>query len=123
MAKASLLVLKVLILLLCFGWLSLWLLKPTQLWTKKWHGAEESASTTVFSYNGTDFVFFQKLSEEIKKKFPFLPLTRKKYHMEFFVGLDFAVYTFPVIAVAIIGFVYLELKPREPRSRYKHTQM
>ncbi|KAM7475490.1 hypothetical protein LguiB_022733 [Lonicera macranthoides] len=83
MAKASLLILKVLILLLCFGWLSLWLLKPTQLWTKKWRQAEERASTTVFGYN----------------------------------GLDFAVYTFPVIAVAIIGFVYLELKPREPRSR------
>ena len=32
-------------------------------------------------------------------------------------GLDFAVYTFPLIAVAIIGLIYLDLKGREPSSR------
>ncbi|KAK9278533.1 hypothetical protein L1049_028102 [Liquidambar formosana] len=77
------LVLKVLMILICAGWVSLWLLKPTELWTRKWKGAEDSAKTTVFGYY----------------------------------GLDFAVYTFPVIAVAIIGFVYLDLQPKEPRRR------
>jgi hypothetical protein len=38
-------------------------------------------------------------------------------HSGYFAGLDFAVYTFPVIALAIIGLVYLDLKTREPRSR------
>lgn len=36
---------------------------------------------------------------------------------EYFTGLDFAVYTLPVILVAIIGLVYLKLKPEEQRSR------
>ncbi|XP_059657968.1 ferric reduction oxidase 8, mitochondrial [Cornus florida] len=75
--------LRVLMILICAGWVSVWILKPTQLWTRKWKGAEGSATTTVFGYN----------------------------------GLDFAVYTFPVIALAMVGFVYMELKPREPRSR------
>ncbi|KAF5933053.1 hypothetical protein HYC85_029224 [Camellia sinensis] len=84
MASTSLLViLKLLMILLCAGWISLWLLKPTDLWATKWKGAEDNASNTVFGYN----------------------------------GLDLAVYTFPVIAVAIIGFIYLELKPKDQRSR------
>ncbi|CAK9137552.1 unnamed protein product [Ilex paraguariensis] len=83
MARASLSILKLVMIIICAGWISLWLLKPTELWTRKWHGAEESARTTAFGYN----------------------------------GLDFAVYTFPVIALAIIGFVYLELKPRELSRR------
>ncbi|GFP90764.1 ferric reduction oxidase 8 mitochondrial [Phtheirospermum japonicum] len=32
-------------------------------------------------------------------------------------GLDFAVYTFPVIALAIIGFIYVELNRRKTRNR------
>lgn len=46
-------------------------------------------------------------------------------------GLNFAVFTFPVIAIAIVGFIYLELKQKEPTSRYafylqyicKHTNV
>lgn len=84
MAKASILaVLKVLMIFICAGWVSLWILKPTELWTRKWKGAEDSARTTWFGYY----------------------------------GIDFAVYTFPVIALAMIGFAYLSLQPREPRSR------
>lgn len=70
MAKASLLVLKVAMILISLGWVSLWLLKPTQLWTRKWHAAEESASTTVFSYNGTTLTSLEvylKRSLEAKK--------------------------------------------------------
>ncbi|KAI8543758.1 hypothetical protein RHMOL_Rhmol08G0242900 [Rhododendron molle] len=78
-----LVVLKLLMILVFSGWVSLWLLKPTEVWTQKWKGAEEGATTTVFGYN----------------------------------GLDFAVYSFPLIALAIIGFIYLELKQKEPRSR------
>ncbi|KAK3227940.1 hypothetical protein Dsin_007802 [Dipteronia sinensis] len=84
MARATLIaVLKVLMILILAGWISLWILKPTNLWTKTWKQAEESARSTVFGYY----------------------------------GLDFAVYTFPVIALAVIGFVYLHMLPREPRSR------
>ncbi|RVW52928.1 Ferric reduction oxidase 8, mitochondrial [Vitis vinifera] len=68
MAKATLLILKLLMILICAGWITLWILKPTQLWTKKWHTAEDSARTTVFGYY----------------------------------GLNFVVYTFPVIALAAI---------------------
>lgn len=77
MGNTILVILKLLMILISLGWVSLWLLKPTQFWTRKWRGAEEIAATTVFDYN----------------------------------GLDFAVYTFPVLAVAILGFIYLELKP------------
>nr|XP_023900422.1 ferric reduction oxidase 8, mitochondrial [Quercus suber]POE50795.1 ferric reduction oxidase 8, mitochondrial [Quercus suber] len=84
MAKSILLaILKASMILIFTGWIALWLLKPTDLWTRKWKGAEESARTTVFGYY----------------------------------GLDFAVYTFPLIAVAIIGLVYLDLKGGEPSSR------
>ncbi|KAK6249557.1 hypothetical protein SCA6_003562 [Theobroma cacao] len=84
MGKASILtVLKVLMVLISTGWISLWLLKPTNFWTRKWKGAEASAQDTVFGYY----------------------------------GLDFAVYTFPVIALAMIGLVYLNLQPWEHRSR------
>ncbi|KAK2663669.1 hypothetical protein Ddye_002243 [Dipteronia dyeriana] len=84
MARATLIaVLKVLMILILAGWISLWILKPTNLWTKTWKQAEDSARSTVFGYY----------------------------------GLDFVVYTFPVIALAVIGFVYLHMLPREPRSR------
>lgn len=55
MAKATLLILKLLMILICAGWITLWILKPTQLWTKKWHTAEDSARTTVFGYYGMKF--------------------------------------------------------------------
>ncbi|CAH2075704.1 unnamed protein product [Thlaspi arvense] len=84
MAITSLLVvLKFLMILFSAGWVLLWLLKPTEVWTRKWKEAEESATATVFGYN----------------------------------GLNFAVYTFPVIALAMAGIIYLELTRKEPRSR------
>ncbi|KAF8399776.1 hypothetical protein HHK36_015646 [Tetracentron sinense] len=89
MAKATLLVLKLLMILISTGWVCVWLLKPTELWTKSWHKAEESAGKTVFGYN----------------------------------GLDFAVYTFPVIAVAMIGFVYLHLYAKESRSKQMRSSI
>ncbi|KAI3454435.1 hypothetical protein Pfo_011098 [Paulownia fortunei] len=79
----SLLILKLLLILIFAGWVSLWVLKPTEFWTRKWKEAEDKATATVFGYN----------------------------------GLDFVVYTFPVIALAIIGFINLELKQRESRDR------
>ncbi|XP_040987338.1 ferric reduction oxidase 8, mitochondrial [Juglans microcarpa x Juglans regia] len=88
MAKAILLAItKVSMILLFSGWISLWLLKPTQLWTRKWKGAEETARSTVLGYY----------------------------------GLDFLVYTFPLIALAITGLVYLDLKAREPKNRQGRT--
>ncbi|KAK3037532.1 hypothetical protein RJ639_030340 [Escallonia herrerae] len=79
MAKASPSLLLVMMILICAGWVSLWLLKPTDLWTRKWHGAEEAATSTVFGYN---------------------------------------VYSFPAIAVAITGLIYMQLKPKEKGSRH-----
>jgi len=53
MAKAILLaLLKVLMIIIFAGWIALWLLKPTNLWTRKWKGAEDSARHTVFGYYG-----------------------------------------------------------------------
>ncbi|KAL0417185.1 UNVERIFIED_CONTAM: Ferric reduction oxidase 8, mitochondrial [Sesamum latifolium] len=85
MRQMSCLVLKLLLILILSGWVSLWVLKPTEFWTRKWKKAEEKATASVFGYN----------------------------------GLDFVVYTFPVIAMAIIGFIYLEVKQKEPRTRQR----
>nr|GMD33001.1 ferric reduction oxidase 8, mitochondrial isoform X1 [Ipomoea batatas]GMD36224.1 ferric reduction oxidase 8, mitochondrial isoform X1 [Ipomoea batatas] len=79
MAKASLFILKLLLILVSTAWVSLWILKPTEVWTRTWKAAEEKASASVFGYN----------------------------------GLCFAVYSFPVVAFAIISFVYLEQKEKE----------
>ncbi|XP_019243624.1 PREDICTED: ferric reduction oxidase 8, mitochondrial isoform X2 [Nicotiana attenuata] len=83
MTKIPSFLLKLLLVLIFAGWVSLWLLKPTQLWTKSWKIAEAKASTSFLTQ----------------------------------AGLNFAVYTFPVIAIAIVGFIYLELKQKEPTSR------
>ncbi|KAL9375395.1 hypothetical protein Peur_032274 [Populus x canadensis] len=85
MAKAiQLAVLKVLMIIIFAGWIAVWIQKPTNLWTRKWKGAEDSSRYTVFGYY----------------------------------GLNFAVYTFPLISLTIIGLVYLNLVSREPpRSR------
>ncbi|XP_010248638.1 PREDICTED: ferric reduction oxidase 8, mitochondrial [Nelumbo nucifera] len=85
MTSILLTVLKVLMILIFASWVCLWLLKPTELWTKSWHKAEDSARNTFFGYN----------------------------------GLDFSVYSFPIIAVAIIGFIYMHLRAREPTRRQK----
>ncbi|PIN21202.1 Ferric reductase, NADH/NADPH oxidase [Handroanthus impetiginosus] len=77
------LILKLLLILIFAVWVSLWALKATEFWTRKWKQAEDKASSSVFGYN----------------------------------GLDFVVYTFPLIALAIVGFIYLKLKQREPRKR------
>ncbi|KAJ4712409.1 Ferric reduction oxidase [Melia azedarach] len=88
MGKTILLaVLKLLMILIVAGWISIWILKPTNLWTRKWRGAEDSARPTLFGYY----------------------------------GLNFAVNTFPVLALAIIGFVFLHLLPREPRIRRERS--
>ncbi|XP_047324837.1 ferric reduction oxidase 8, mitochondrial-like [Impatiens glandulifera] len=78
------LILKILMILIFAGWVSLWILKPTDLWSKKWKQAEHSSAKSVFSYN----------------------------------GLNFMVFSFPIIALAMIGFIYLELiiTSRESRS-------
>ncbi|XP_050376344.1 ferric reduction oxidase 8, mitochondrial [Argentina anserina] len=84
MARTTLLaVLKFLMALIFAAWVSLWLLKPTQFWTRKWKAAEDLARPTLFGYY----------------------------------GLNYAVYTFPLFALAIVGSVYLNLKPREPIKR------
>ncbi|XP_054804673.1 ferric reduction oxidase 8, mitochondrial [Prosopis cineraria] len=75
-------VLTYLMIIVCTVWTSLWVLKPTQLWTKRWKDAEDSANKTVFGYY----------------------------------GLNYAAYTFPIIAVTIIGLVFLDLKSGERRS-------
>ncbi|KAL3835237.1 hypothetical protein ACJIZ3_009973 [Penstemon smallii] len=83
MKETSLFILKLLLILIFAGWVSLWVLKPTEFWTRKWKEAEAKVIGSIFGYN----------------------------------GLDFVVFTFPLIAVAVIGFIYLELKQREPRKR------
>lgn len=53
MANCTPFVLRVVIVLIFAVWISLWLLKPTELWTRKWKSAEERATKTLFfSYNG-----------------------------------------------------------------------
>ncbi|KAL8244044.1 hypothetical protein R6Q59_010302 [Mikania micrantha] len=86
MAKSFLLLLlKFLMILLAIVWASIWVMKPTQIWTRKWKEAEEAARTTVFGSS----------------------------------GLDFVVYSFPIILCVMIGFVYLHFKPQEQRRRRK----
>ncbi|KAJ6339721.1 hypothetical protein OIU77_007629 [Salix suchowensis] len=81
MAKAiQLVVLKVLMIIIFGGWTAVWILKPTDLWTRKWKGAEDSSRHTEFGYY----------------------------------GLNFAVYTFPLIFLTMIGLVCLNLVSREP---------
>ncbi|GAV64603.1 Ferric_reduct domain-containing protein/FAD_binding_8 domain-containing protein/NAD_binding_6 domain-containing protein [Cephalotus follicularis] len=84
MARAPLLVvLKLWMIFVFAGWITLWLLKPTNLWTTKWKAAENKAMSTVFGYY----------------------------------GLNFVVYSFPIIVLAISGLIYMTLQPRQPRSR------
>ncbi|KAJ0829266.1 putative ferric-chelate reductase (NADH) [Helianthus annuus] len=87
MAKSVLLFLKVIIILLFLVWVSIWVMKPTQIWTRKWKEAEDAARTTVFGSN----------------------------------GLDFVVYSFPIIVSIMIGFVYLHFKPKEQRRRQRRS--
>uniref|UniRef100_A0A7N0VER0 FAD-binding FR-type domain-containing protein n=1 Tax=Kalanchoe fedtschenkoi TaxID=63787 RepID=A0A7N0VER0_KALFE len=84
MARAiHLSVLKVLMVLICVTGIALWLVKPTKLWTRIWHGAEDRARTTVFRYY----------------------------------GLNFSAYTFPIIALAIIVYLYVDLQPKRLKIR------
>ncbi|KAK9080522.1 hypothetical protein SSX86_000280 [Deinandra increscens subsp. villosa] len=88
MAKSFLLfLLKFLMILLAVVWVAIWVMKPTQIWTRKWKEAEDAAKATVFGPN----------------------------------GLDFAVYSFPIIASVMLGFVYLHFKPREQRGRRRRV--
>ncbi|KAI7727610.1 hypothetical protein M8C21_012990 [Ambrosia artemisiifolia] len=87
MSKSVLLLLKFLMILLAVVWVSIWVLKPTQIWTRKWKEAEDAARTTVFGSN----------------------------------GLDFVVYSLPVIFSVMIGFVYLHFKPKQQRRRQRRS--
>ena len=61
MAKAiQLVVLKVLMIIIFAGWTAVWILKPTNLWTRKWKGAEDSSRHTEFGYYG----MYKKISSE-----------------------------------------------------------
>ncbi|KAF3436937.1 hypothetical protein FNV43_RR19690 [Rhamnella rubrinervis] len=102
MAANTLLInlLKVLMILISAGWVSLWILKPTQLWTRKWKEAEDRSKTTVLDT--------MKIAIKV---------------MNTLVGLNFAVYTFPVIAVAILASIYLNLKQREPRRSQRRSSI
>lgn len=53
----SLLILKLLLVSIFAGWVSIWVLKPTEFWTEKWKGAEEKASASVFGYNGKCIIY------------------------------------------------------------------
>ncbi|XP_076916324.1 ferric reduction oxidase 8, mitochondrial-like [Bidens hawaiensis] len=87
MAKSFLLLLKFLMIILAVVWAFLWIMKPTQIWTRKWKEAEEAARTTILGSN----------------------------------GLDFVVYSFPIILSTIIGFVYQHLKTEEQRRRQRRS--
>ncbi|KFK26648.1 hypothetical protein AALP_AA8G275500 [Arabis alpina] len=76
MAKVlTLFVLRILMILLLTGWVSLWIIKPTTLWIQSWRQAEDTIKHTFIGYY----------------------------------GLNFAVFSFPPIALSIIGLIYLSL--------------
>ncbi|KAL8141981.1 hypothetical protein V2J09_015013 [Rumex salicifolius] len=81
-STTTLVLLRVLMALILSGWVCLWFLKPTDIWTKKWRKAETDLNKTIFRYN----------------------------------GLDFVVYTFPVVVVCILGQVLLYLQSKEPQN-------
>lgn len=122
MGKAAVVILlKVLMILLSTAWLSLWLLKPTNLWTRKWKAAESSARNTVFGYYGkylryseTQFFLYRYLFLSL---FSNMIVPVRINSQLYITGLDFTVYTFPVIAVAMIGLVYLKLQSWGQRNR------
>ncbi|KAK7389121.1 hypothetical protein VNO78_23953 [Psophocarpus tetragonolobus] len=51
-------IITLLIIFLFAGWVSLWLLKPTQIWTRKWKHLEDSANDTIFGYYGLSFTVY-----------------------------------------------------------------
>lgn len=59
MARATVLaLLKALMISVFASWVALWILKPTEMWTRKWKGAEDSARGTVFGYYGITLLAF-----------------------------------------------------------------
>eukprot|EP01018_Ginkgo_biloba_P025258 Gb_17654 [translate_table: standard] len=58
MAKAACLSLKVLMLVIFSGWVSLWIIKPTRFWTKLWYHVERKTSTPAFGYSGPVILLF-----------------------------------------------------------------
>ncbi|KAG9446488.1 hypothetical protein H6P81_012616 [Aristolochia fimbriata] len=78
--------LRLLMVLILGGWLCVWVLQPTELWKKWWHGAEDKASSTIFGYY----------------------------------GLHFAIFSLPIIVLAILGFLYLHFFNQLPSNR-RHT--
>ncbi|KAK1407217.1 hypothetical protein QVD17_38831 [Tagetes erecta] len=89
MAKSFHLFLKFLMIILALVWVSIWVMKPTQIWTRKWKRAEDAAKTTRIGSN----------------------------------GLDFVVYSFPIIGSVMVGFVYLHYKPKEQRGRSRRRSL
>ncbi|XP_021733549.1 ferric reduction oxidase 8, mitochondrial-like isoform X1 [Chenopodium quinoa] len=84
MAKIVLLaLLRTLLILIFLVCIILWFLKPTKIRTKNWKKVEDGMQTTIFKYNGVDFV----------------------------------VYTFPIILLAMIGLVYMYMQPMRSIKR------
>ncbi|ONK58795.1 uncharacterized protein A4U43_C09F16720 [Asparagus officinalis] len=77
--------LKILIGLILGAWCCVWILKPTQLWKKSWHKAEDWADST---FTGES-------------------------------GINVLVFCFPLLAVAVLGYIYLHLYAKEGRIRKK----
>lgn len=125
MAEVFLLVvLKVVMILIFAGWISLWLLKPTDIWTRKWKEVEERLRPTILGYYGTiifltlcqnTFFFFYMyvvMISTFENMYQLLTL-----YLISFAGINFVVFTFPVIALAIIGSIYMNLQLRKTRRR------
>ncbi|XP_010533458.1 PREDICTED: ferric reduction oxidase 8, mitochondrial isoform X2 [Tarenaya hassleriana] len=84
MAKGfTLVALRALMISIFLGWISLWILRPTNLWTRAWRQAEEAMKHTFFGYY----------------------------------GLNFVVLSFPVVAISMIGLIYLSFPPQNLRNR------
>ncbi|XP_057817034.2 probable ferric reduction oxidase 1 [Cryptomeria japonica] len=58
MVKGSCLVMKVLMLIIFSGWVSIWILKPTKLWKKSWLHLEKETSTPAFGRAGADIFLY-----------------------------------------------------------------
>ncbi|XP_072963079.1 ferric reduction oxidase 8, mitochondrial isoform X1 [Typha angustifolia] len=91
MAPSSIIahVLKLSMLLLLAAWVCIWVLKPTHLWKRSWHLAEDWAATTFLG----DY------------------------------GINVVVFCFPILAVATLGYIYLDLCEKLGKLRRMRTSM
>lgn len=58
--------LKLLLFLIFAGWLSVWLLKPTQLWTKTWKLAEKKASASFLTQSGEVLISKSQMNLDVR---------------------------------------------------------